>query len=187
MANPKIVNLGKAVRLQRKDKNLTLKELAEKTGISQGMLSLIENGGASPSIASIVKIAEALEVRLSTLFLDVDSDDGICVLRSHERKIAPPRRQGARYSYEYLAKLKDSNSIEPFLVSFGHRGEGDFYFHRGEEFLYVIEGQVEFRTPDKVFLLNHGDSIHFISHIPHTFKGVGRTKAKCITIIVDQE
>jgi transcriptional regulator with XRE-family HTH domain len=190
MHHAEILNLGKNMRQKRKEKSLTLRQVSKEAGVSTGLLSLIENGVTNPSIGTLLKISEVLEVPISSFFSDLDSNGGINVLRSHERGKLGTNRSSATYSYEYLAHDKKSNSMQPFLVNFDIEDnikKPQLYSHKGEEFLYVFEGEVEFLTKDNKILLQAGDSIHFLSHIPHSFRRKGETNARCITVVGNQE
>lgn len=186
MSREEILNLGKILRQKRKEKSLTLRQVSKEARISIGLLSLIENGVTNPSIGTLLKIAEVLETPISSFFSNLDSNKGIYVLRNDQRKRLKTNKGNAHYSYEYLAHDEKSNSIQPFLVTFDTEDnikKPQLYSHKGEEFLYVFEGKVEFMTKDENIVLKKGDSIHFMASIPHTFRRNGARKPKCITIV----
>ena len=190
MSREEILNLGKILRQKRKEKNLTLRQVSKEARISTGLLSLIENGVTNPSIGTLLKIAEVMETPISSFFSNLDSNKGIYVLRSDQRKRLETNKRSARYSYEYLAHDEKSSSIQPFLVTFDTEEDikkPQLYSHRGEEFLYVFEGEVEFLMEDEKILLKAGDSIHFQSDIPHTFRKKRKEKARCITVVSNRE
>jgi transcriptional regulator with XRE-family HTH domain len=190
MSREEILNLGKILRQKRKEKSLTLRQVSKEARISIGLLSLIENGVTNPSIGTLLKIAEVLETPISSFFSNLDSNKGIYVLRNDQRKRLKTNKNkwNAHYSYEYLAHDEKSTSIQPFLVTFdteNNMKKPRLYSHKGEEFLYVFEGKVEFVTKDETIVLEKGDSIHFMASIPHTFRRKGEREPKCITIVHD--
>ncbi len=189
MKQREILNLGKVLRQQRKERNLTLKQVAIDAGISAGLLSLIENGNSNPSIGTLFKIADVLGSPMSSFFTNLYSDEEFHILKKNERKKLKSKRKCELYSYEYLAHNKLANSFQPFLVTFDRDQKAkrpEFYAHRGEEFLYVIEGEVEFLTEEKKIILKPGDSIHFKASIPHTFRRKGFSDSTCITIVCNR-
>jgi transcriptional regulator with XRE-family HTH domain len=189
MPHEVILNLGKALRQKRKEKNLTIRQVSKEARISAGLLSLIENGITNPSIGTLLKIAEVIDAPIASFFSNSDSSQEIYVLRKNQRK-SFRARNSAHYSYEYLAHDRNSNSIQPFLVTFDTEGgnkKPKLYKHKGEEFLYVIEGEVEFISEDKRILLKEGDSIRFLADSLHIFRSRGEKKAKCLTVVSNLE
>jgi transcriptional regulator with XRE-family HTH domain len=189
MPHEEILNLGKALRQKRKEKNLTLRQVSKEAGISAGLLSLIENGITNPSIGTLLKIAEVIDTPIASFFSNSDSSQEIYVLRKNQRK-SFRTKNSAHYSFEYLAHDRNSNSLQPFLVTFDTQDgnkKPKLYRHKGEEFLYVIEGEVEFISEDKRILLKEGDSIRFLSDSLHIFRNSGEKKAKCITVVSNLE
>jgi quercetin dioxygenase-like cupin family protein len=98
-----------------------------------------------------------------------------------------PHQEKGEVDYIYIAleTKKTNKSMEPFLVEFPIRDTEDMVFnsHEGEEFLYVTEGSVEFRTVDRVETLEAGDSIYFESDISHSFRCLSEAPAKALAVI----
>lgn len=180
-----VLNLGSQIRKLRNKRQLTLQELADLTGLSKPNLSQIENNFVTPPIPTLLKIASALGVAIGYFFQESTQDDNIIVVRKDNRcglaKGAHISHIG--YKYEHLAYPRVDKHMEPFIVEIEERaGESITYnSHRGEEFLYVIEGELEFRSKEKTFILEQGDTIYFDSSIPHGYRGVaGSVKALVI-------
>jgi mannose-6-phosphate isomerase-like protein (cupin superfamily) len=89
------------------------------------------------------------------------------------------------YHYESLAYPRADKQMEPFMVEIEPRADEDllFYNHRGEEFLFVLEGEVEFRGGDKVIALGPGDSLYFDSDIPHALRGLRGRPGRALVVI----
>ncbi len=109
-------------------------------------------------------------------------------MRGFERERLDTRQLGrpdGGYFYESLAYKKSRKSMEPFLVEFERKGreEVSFYSHEGEEFIFVLEGNLEFQTKDEVHQLKAGDSLYFESDVPHGYRALGRRNAKAIAVI----
>jgi transcriptional regulator with XRE-family HTH domain len=185
----KAFKIGNKVRELRQKNRFTLQDLATKTGLSKPFLSQIENDHVVPPIATLLKLARALNVGMAFFFQDEIGSDKISITR-HEERIRVERRPHQEkgevdYIYVALETKKTNKSMEPFLVEFPIRETTDMVFmsHEGEEFLYVTEGAVEFRTVDRVEQLEPGDSIYFESDISHSFRCISKDPAKALAVI----
>lgn len=184
----KAFNIGRKIRELRKAKALTLRDLSEATGLSKPLLSQIENEIVVPPISTLLKISRALEKDITFFFQEPNNDVRIAVVRTFERERLDTRKLGRTdggYSYEALAYKKSRKNMEPFLVEFERKDEKDmsFYRHEGEEFIFILEGSLEFRTTDEVHRLKQGDSLYFESDIPHAYRAVGKRNAKALAVV----
>ncbi|SMC27792.1 transcriptional regulator, XRE family with cupin sensor [Desulfacinum hydrothermale DSM 13146] len=185
----KALKIGQKVRDLRQQYKYTLQDLAQKTGLSKPFLSQIENDHVVPPIATLMKLARALNVGLAHFFQDEASDEKVSITRPEERtKIERRPHQSKRdvnYIYESLEFRKRSKHMEPFLVEF-HIQDADqmvFQSHSGEEFLYILEGELEFRTVDRVEVLRPGDSIYFDSDVSHSFRCLSERPARAVAVL----
>ncbi len=184
----KAFNIGRKIRDLRKGKALTLQDLSTATGLSKPLLSQIENEIVVPPISTLLKISRALDKDIAFFFQEPNDDRKIVVVRPFERERLDTRKLGRTdggYSYESLAYKKSRKNMEPFLVEFERKDETEmsFYSHEGEEFLFVLEGDLEFRTKDEVHGLKKGDSLYFESDVPHSYRALGKKNAKAIVVI----
>ena len=185
----KELNLGQKIKTLRQRKGLSLQQMAEKTSFSKPLLSQIENDVVAPPIATLMRISKALGINIGYFFLEDESGKKAVVVRRNERKQVfrriheDPGKVG--YYYESLAYPKGDKHMEPFQIQFEVKQKEDliFFTHQGEEFIYVLEGQLEFNYEDDTFLLEAGDSLYFDSNIPHAFRAMGRKKALAIDVI----
>lgn len=185
----KALKIGTKVRELRIKHKYTLKDLESKTGLSKPFLSQIENNHVVPPIATLLKLARALDVGLGYFFQDEATTEKISITRKHERirvKRRPHRgKEDVSYIYESLETRKQDKHMEPFYVEFPLISveEMNFTTHEGEEFLYILEGKVEFRTVDRVEILEEGDSIYYDSSISHGLRGIGDKPASAVAVI----
>lgn len=185
----KAFKIGTKVRELRQKNRYTLQDLAARSGLSKPFLSQIENDHAVPPVGTLLKLARALNVTLSHFFEDEQTAEKISVTRAHERarlERRPHHQEGeVQYIYESLESKKIDKHMEPFLVEFPALGTEDMVFmsHAGEEFMYLIDGKLEFRTTDRVEILEPGDTIYFDSEISHSFRCIGDRPAKAVTVI----
>jgi transcriptional regulator with XRE-family HTH domain len=183
------LNLGNKIRNLRKVRALTLQEVAHLTGLSKPLLSQIENNIAAPPIATLVKISTALGVKISHFFQDPEMNDRIVVVRKDERysvkKLFHHKDESkVGYRWESLAYPMVGKQMEPFIVEIEPRKDEELLYndHIGEEFHFVMEGRVEFKTAEQTHLLEKGDSLYFDSGIPHALRGIGGV-AKSLIIV----
>ncbi|MGZ6292566.1 MAG: helix-turn-helix domain-containing protein, partial [Syntrophales bacterium] len=164
------LKIGRAVRELRHKKQITLQDLAAKTGVAKTILTEIESGDVVPPVATLLKLSRAFNVGMASFFKDESPDMKISVTRSGERAKIKRRphhyHEGeVDYIYESLETRMADKHMEPLLVEFQPVDTGDMVFtnHEGEEFIFVLEGRLEFRTNDRVERLEPGDTIYFES------------------------
>ena len=185
----KALKIGKKIRELRQKNRYTLQDLAARTGLSKPFLSQIENDHVIPPIATLLKLARALNVGMTYFFQDEEGSDKISITRQGERmkvERRPHQQKGeTNYLYVALETKKTNKAMNPFLVEFPVQNTEEMVFmsHEGEEFLYLLEGEVEFRTVDRVEILQAGDSIYFESDVSHSFRCVSGTPAKALAVI----
>lgn len=180
------LNLGGQIRQLRKKRGLTLREVSSISGLSEPLLSQIENSVSAPPIATLLKISRALGVHIGHFFQEPPSEDRIVVVR-HSERIPATRRSATEVSYRYqaLATPMVDKRMEPFLVDIEPREETDlvFYHHSGEEFLFVMEGRLEFRGNDRCIELEPGDSLYFDSDLSHAVRALDGRNARVMAVV----
>jgi transcriptional regulator with XRE-family HTH domain len=189
----KELNLGQKVKTLRQRKGLTLQQMADKTNLSVPLLSQIESEVVAPPVATLLKISKALNVNIGYFFQEEESGKRAVIVRKNERKQVfrriheDPSKVG--YYYESLAYPKADKHMEPFQVQFEVKKKEDllFFNHKGEEFVFVLEGQLECNYEDETFLLEPGDSLYFDSSFPHAFRAVGKKNALAIDVIYAED
>jgi len=182
------LHIGKKIRELRKKGGFVLQDLSDRTGLSKPLLSQVEKEVVSPPIATLLKISRALQVNIGFFFQDGDREEKVVLVRKDESKVLDSRyfgRDESGYYYEALAYKKSKKYMEPFLVEFKRkRAEKLSYFsHEGEEFIYLLEGTLEFRTESKQYVLYPGDSLYFESSIPHAYRALERKNARALSVI----
>ena len=184
----KKLHIGKKIRELRKKSGLILQDLSDRTRLSKPLLSQIEKEVVSPPIATLLKISKALGVNISFFFQNDDSEKRVILVRSNESKVIDSRyfgREESGYYYEALAYKKSKKYMEPFLVEFKKKKPDNlsYFSHEGEEFIYLLEGTLEFRTESEQYVLYPGDSLYFESSIPHAYRALERKNAKALTVV----
>lgn len=160
----------KAARIKR---GLTLDQLAFATGLDKGYLSRVERGHKSPSIATVLKIAKAIDVSVAQLLGEVLDNDAIQVTRANERVGSKGRRQSSKPEFEGLTRVLGRRGFEAFVMYPSGEFSADGKFdHHGEELLFVLEGRVEVRFADRTIVLKAGDCVQFAGHLQHEVRRV---------------
>jgi transcriptional regulator with XRE-family HTH domain len=166
------IRVGEKVKVLREQKGLSLKELADLTGFSTALLSQMENHLVSPSLGTIIKLAKALGVKVGD-FLGETEGEPFAIVRKDERKTISrfASKEGVKYGYSYesLGFEKKNRHMEPFIVTLEPATvrASKTSVHDGEEFIFVLEGEMEVILGNHTDILYPGDSIYYDSNIPH--------------------
>lgn len=188
----KELRLGQKIRKLRQERRLTLQELSELSGLSKPLLSQIENDQVTPPLATLLKIARGLKVGIHYFFEDEGDRRKYVLIRGDEGATSPRRAKSdvtEGYRYRPLAPGIRHKQMEPFLVEFELSAWDDshFYRHDGEEFIYLVEGELEFHYGQEVMWLKPGDSIYYDSSEPHGYVSIGERKAKAVAVLHSKE
>ncbi len=165
------VAIGREVRALRQQQGRTVADLARTSGLSGGMLSKIENGQASPSLTTLQALAQALSVPLTAFFRGFEETRPAIHVKAGEG--VETERTGTRAGHQYnlLGHLGSNSSgviVEPYLITLTTASDVFPAFqHEGMEFLYMLEGAVDYRHGERTYPLRPGDSFFFDADAPH--------------------
>ncbi len=179
-------SLGDRLRKAREKRGFTLQELSSRTGTDVDTLKRMEENEMIPPLGELVRLSKALETKMS-YFISSGVDEPMCLVRADQRK--PVSRRGEKgierygYSYESLASGKANRMMEPFIVTLVPTEAAETSTHDGQEFLFVLEGQMMARVGDRTEFLGPGDAIYYDSNNPHYVRCVGENKAKILAVI----
>jgi transcriptional regulator with XRE-family HTH domain len=169
------------IKALRRDRNLTLKDLSEQTGLSLSFLSQIERGASSLSITSLKKISDALEIHINHFF-EEENEHQNYVVRSNEHHNFTT--SSGSQLYTRLTGTFNNRKLEPMKVLLPPKMKEEYsYSHNGEEFYYVLQGEVIFYLNDDRYHLYEGDTIHFPSSIIHQWENPLSTNSIVISIV----
>ena len=174
-------DLGLTIRRLRENRQLSLKEVAARSGLTQSFLSQVERNLTSPSVASLRKVAQAFGVPLTALFQGPTTPEDHVVRRKDRRQLIHPRRQWRDYllTPSLTGKLQVILSvIEPG----GGSGDEAYAHDSDEECVVILRGRLEFWVGSDWYLLEEGDSIVFESRIPHRNSNPGPDQAEVLWI-----
>jgi transcriptional regulator with XRE-family HTH domain len=179
--------VGERVRDVREKKGLSLTDISQRTGISESTLVEIEKGNMDPPLGTVIKLAKALEMKMG-YFISGEETRPFTIVRHDDRKAISryDSRKGQQYGYQYesLAPHKKDRHMEPFMVTLGpSETEEERSSHDGQEFIYVMEGTMEVRLGEEVYLLYPGDAIYYDSTVPHLVKCHGKEATRILAVL----
>ncbi len=173
------------IKKVRMKMNMTLQELADRTGLTKGYLSKVERSEKAPPYSTLSKIVGAMGLEITDVLKANPGplqDLPIVIAKREDGRIIRESSQYAGYDYEVLAAGKPGKNMEPFIIYAPYEFTPLFQ-HEGEEFVYVLEGEIEFKYGADTFVLSEGDHAYFESRIPHTGRSVGEKRAKLMVVI----
>lgn len=182
--------LGRALRAIRAQMGLTLADVAARTGVAVSTLSKVENGQLSPTYDKLVALSEGLRVDIAALFEPEPRTDpvppGVTARRSITRQGQGLRVETPNYDYRYLCTDLAKKAMVPILITIRARSLvrfGSFSTHSGEEFIYVLRGEVEVHTEFyEPTALSAGEAMYIDSTMRHAFLTTGKRSALMLNV-----
>ncbi|MDX6805844.1 helix-turn-helix domain-containing protein [Terrihabitans sp. PJ23] len=161
--------IGGQVRALRRSHELSVSDLASAARISAGMLSKIENGQISPSLATLQAISGALSVPITTLFASFEERRDCSYVKAGQGVVIERRGSKVGHIYQLLGGMLGGEVVvEPYLITLREEAQPFSGFqHAGTEFIYMLSGEVIYRHADQTYHLHPGDSILFDSGALH--------------------
>lgn len=182
------MKVGEKIRELRETKDLSLREMADLTGFSTALLSQMENHLISPSLGTLIKISRALDVHLGYFFGEGPGEPYSIVRKDERKKVSRfASKNGVTYGYSYesLGFAKRDRHMEPFLVTLEPATvkSTKTSTHEGEEFIFVLQGEMEVTLGNHNDILYPGDSIYYDSTIPHRVQCRKDNPAKILAVL----
>lgn len=174
--------IGDRIKSLRRIRKMTLKQLADQTGVSEGHMSKIENDKTQPSVAALHRITQSLDVTIGILFNETDGEDQP-ISRVGERPVInlDPVRRGTGIRLERIIPHSQDHILQCniHIIEPGGSSE-DQIQHMGEEMGYVLDGELELFLDDAVYHLGKNDSFHFNSMRKHAYRNPGKTQTRIL-------
>lgn len=186
------LGIGYKIKTLREERGFSQEEFAGHIKVTPVLLSQIETEVVPPTVATLLNIAKILGVGIDFFFKQEVFEDAIELTHQDERLKFQKSRgsESARlnYSYEALAYRLKGKKMEPFMVEFDIKTdkEPELLSHEGEEFLYCLEGEIEFISPHKTIRLVPGDSLYYFANMPHALVSVGEGVPKAIVVLLPE-
>ena len=175
------VDVGRCLRQRRGERSLSLRALAEQSGVSLNTLSLIENGKVSPSVSTLQRIAQTLQVPITALFESEIPRSDLVLVRSDNRLKAA----FSHGSLEDLGAGMAERTLEPFVITLDPGADSGLspIVHAGQEFVFCLDGQFDYVVEDQAYALEPGDSLLFDANLPHRWLNRQSAASKALMVL----
>ena len=176
--------MGERIKKRRESLNIQTNDLANSVGVTSSLISQIERAKAFPSILTLKKIADALQITVGEIIGENATYIENPLLTLSERKFAKKNKNGANV---YLLSHHDPlKQMDPFIINFDIKGNSKEIMtpnNPRQEFCYVLNGSFDVVLNEKTYRLNQGDSFYFISNQKHLFTNVSNVKAQLLWVV----
>ncbi len=181
------VAIGRAIRSHRREREMTVADLARATGLSVGMISKIETGNTSPSLTTLQELALALDVPLTGFFRGYEARREAVHTRAGTGVEIERAGTRANHQYNLLGHIRANTSgvvVEPYLITLSTQADVFPAFqHAGIETIYMLEGAVDYRHGAGIYALRPGDTLFFDADAPHGPEVLVQLPARYLSII----
>jgi quercetin dioxygenase-like cupin family protein/DNA-binding transcriptional regulator YiaG len=178
--------LGERIRTARETHGLTLEDISSRTGIDVPTLKRFESSEIAPPLGQLIRLGKALDMKMG-YFISPGVDKPMTVVHKDKRRAVArygqKKQEKYGYSYESLAPEKANRMMEPFIVTLLPTDAEEFSTHDGQEFLFVLEGEMKVQVGDQVEFLRPGDAVYYDSNQPHLVKSATRTKTTILAVL----
>lgn len=186
-ANQLEIAIGQQVRAFRKQLHMTVAEVASQAHLSPGMLSKIENGLTSPSLATLKALSGALNVPVTAFFRKYEEERDATFVKAGQGLKIERRGTRAGHQYQLLGHTVGKQVfVEPYLISLSEESDVfPLFQHDGVEFIYMLAGEVIYRHADQTYRLTPGDSLFFDADAPHGPEELVTLPIRFLAVIVE--
>jgi transcriptional regulator with XRE-family HTH domain len=180
-ADPVSDCVGQQLRARRIERKLSIRALAERSGLSVNTLSLIENGKTSPSVNTLHHLAQSLDVPITAFFEEESPKRRVAYQRAGERK----QIDFAQGQMERLSAGFAGMGSEPFItrLEIGANSGDHPITYAGRQFIYCLEGHITYIIEEDVYPLAPGDSLIFDAHAPHSWRNTASTTSRALLVL----
>jgi len=175
------VDVGMRLKELREARNISMRTLATKSGLSANALSMIERGKTSPSVSTLYKLSDAMGISITAFFGPETDKKQVVFLKSDERT----RMAFKRGVFEALGGEQFVGRVEPFMLTMesGATSGPHSIAHTGHEFIFCLRGELDYQVEKEVFHLVAGDSLLFAAQLRHKWRNAGKTVTNALIII----
>jgi transcriptional regulator with XRE-family HTH domain len=186
-ANQLEIAIGQQVRAFRKQLHMTVAEVASQAHLSPGMLSKIENGLTSPSLATLKALSGALNVPVTAFFRKYEEERDATFVKAGQGLNIERRGTRAGHQYQLLGHTVGKQVfVEPYLITLSEESDVfPLFQHDGVEFIYMLTGEVIYRHADQTYRLSPGDSLFFDADAPHGPEELITLPIRFLAVIVE--
>lgn len=182
MSKLNLTRIGFLLKNRRVESGLSIRELSIKSGVAAGTISQIETGKTSPNLVSVYSLCETLNFPISALFIQ-DDTDRVKLVRKNERTSFVRNTSDGESIVESLVTKGESRMWGGIIDMPAGTNSGDYYYHGGEEFVFMLEGSITFSL-DQVgnYILETGDTLYYPNEIGHRWENHTKEPAKFLIV-----
>jgi transcriptional regulator with XRE-family HTH domain len=179
------VDVGQRLRILREERQISMRALARRSGLSANALSMIERGLTSPSVTTLLKLANAMEIPITAFFRQEIPRTPV-VLRKAAERVRVSIIKGV---WEGLGGEAFTGRIEPFMLTLESNANSgtQSLIHTGHEFVFVLRGRLDYVVDGQAISLETGDSLIFAANLPHRWRNPGPNVTNAIIVLAGFE
>jgi len=175
------IDVGLRLKELREARNISMRTLAAKSGLSANALSMIERGKTSPSVSTLYKLADAMGISITAFFGAESNKKQVVFIKSDERT----RMAFTRGVFEALGGEQFVGRVEPFMLTMdsGATSGPHTMSHTGHEFVFCLRGELDYQVEKEIFRLSAGDSLLFSAQLKHKWRNAAKTVTNALIVI----
>ncbi|GGH08738.1 helix-turn-helix domain-containing protein [Mucilaginibacter phyllosphaerae] len=185
MEDDVLIQISNRIKDRRREKNITVQELASRAKVSKGLISQIENSRTIPSLIVLIDIIKALEIDLNAFFKDINHDGNKLPLiirrKADYHHFEKEHAEGFHYQRIFTQSIKKS-TVDIVILELEPNAHRPQVQTEAFEYKYILSGEVQYQFDEETHTLNQGDSMLFDGRIPHTPQNNGKEKAIMLVI-----
>jgi transcriptional regulator with XRE-family HTH domain len=177
--------IGNEIKTRRREKEITVQELADRSNVSKGLISQIENGRTMPSLLVLIEIIKSLDTDLNVFFKEIQSKSELEPVIIKRKKSYEKFEKEDTIGFHYkriFTKSFRKNTIDIVILDLEPKSSRPMVITEAYEYKYIIKGKVDYQFDEQTYTLEEGDSILFDGRLPHT--PVNKYSDNCIMLIL---
>lgn len=180
-----LIHISNRIKQIRRERNITVQELADRVSVSKGLISQVENNRTVPSLLVLINIIRALEVDLNQFFKDISASNALpaVIIKRKEEYESFEKEQALGFLYQRIfTKTIKNSTVDIVLLELEPNASRPMVVTEAFEYKYILSGKVDYIFENQKYTLSEGDSMLFDGRLPHTPKNP--TKQKAIMLII---
>src|SRR6201994_1474589 len=185
-----LIQISNRIKDRRREKNITVQELATLANVSKGLISQIENSRTIPSLIVLIDIIKALNIDLNDFFKDIHTKNGhspILIKRKDEYEHFEKEHASGFHYQRILTRFIDHSTVDIVILELEPNATRPLVETDAFEYKYILSGEIEYQFKDENIHLKQGDSMLFDGRIPHTPVNLGHTTASMLVVYFFEE
>jgi transcriptional regulator with XRE-family HTH domain len=185
-----LIQISNRIKERRREKNITVQELATLANVSKGLISQIENSRTIPSLIVLIDIIKALEIDLNEFFKDIRTKSKlspILIKRKEEYEHFEKEHASGFHYQRILTRFIDHSTVDIVILELEPNAIRPLVETDAFEYKYILSGSIEYQFNEERIQLNQGDSMLFDGRLPHTPRNLGNQTASMLVVYFFEE